>query len=154
MPSPGSRRDETTMRDTRRRPVGAAVRPVRRRWLLARGVLLPLLGAVPLLLAGWPRPGHAQRSPPPLGLWAGGRIQMMLDGNRRFVFHEPGVQLTGVWEWHPTSDAGGVLLLNYLTVTPRNTFRNSLRFGVLWTGPDSIDLSDPVSGRRFALRRQ
>jgi len=95
----------------------------------------------------------AQGASPPLGNWNGSAVAFTLYKNRTYTYRDPGVTLAGTWNWNPTTQVGGVLILNYDTPTVTQTFHNKLYFSITWVNSNTITFS-AGPGQTDTLRRQ
>jgi hypothetical protein len=89
----------------------------------------------------------------PLGSWSGSAVSFTLYRNGSYSYHDPGATLNGTWNWNPTTAAGGVLMLNYITNTATQNFQNKIYFNITYLGTDDIRFCDPA-GNCDALSRR
>jgi hypothetical protein len=98
-----------------------------------------------MLLAILPGRSWAQTALLPVGLWQGrfddgsGIVVLLLNSDGTFCAQvSGGTPLAGYWTWQPSS-LGGIVTLHYFNAG----FHNKLYYSIVWTGPDTIILSDP-----------
>ncbi len=60
----------------------------------------------------------------------------------------------GTWSWNQTSPSGGILTLNYDTVTVTQTFHNSMYFSIEFTDANTATFTDPASQLSDTIRKQ
>ena len=75
----------------------------------------------------------------PVGSWRGSVVSFELSSDGSFSYKDPGAaELTGRWEWLPTTQAGGILVLTPLA--PGST--NKLRFPITWMNKHTLRFCD------------
>lgn len=76
---------------------------------------------------------------PPIGSWKGSVVTVDLGSDGRAFYKEPRVpELTGRWEWLPTTQAEGILVLT--SSAPNSA--NQLRFPTTWLNKNELRFCD------------
>jgi hypothetical protein len=90
---------------------------------------------------------------PPIGHWVGdhGSLDIMLSPDGNYVI--PGNSI-GHWSWQQSGPTGGILTLNYDTVTVTQTFHNSMYFSIEFSDANTATLTEPVARVTDTIRRQ
>lgn len=90
---------------------------------------------------------------PPLGTWVGdhGSIMFTLSPDGSYVLPP---STSGQWSWQQTSPNGGILTLNYDTVTVTQTFHNKMYFSIEFTDASTATLTEPIQHLSDTIRKQ
>jgi hypothetical protein len=90
------------------------------------------------------------RSAAPVGSWRGSVVTFDLGSDGRFSYKDPGTaQLAGSWQWLPTTEVAGVLVLT--PSAPGSA--KVLRFGMTWMNKKTLRFCD-VDDHCDTLSRQ
>jgi len=75
----------------------------------------------------------------PIGSWKGSAVTFDLGSDGRASYKDPGVaELTGRWEWLPTTQAGGILVIT--SSAPGAASR--LQFPITWLNKNALQFCD------------
>ena len=75
----------------------------------------------------------------PTGSWRGSEVTVDLGSDGRVSYKDPGIaEFTGKWEWLPTTQAGGILVLT--SSAPGSA--SPLRFPITWLNRNELRFCD------------
>ena len=75
----------------------------------------------------------------PIGSWRGSVVTFDLGSDGRASYKDPGVaEFTGKWEWLPTTQSGGILVLT--SSAPNSA--SSFRFPITWLNKNALRFCD------------
>lgn len=81
----------------------------------------------------------ATATAPPIGSWRGSVVMLNLGSDGRVSYKsQGGAEFAGKWEWLPTTQGGGVLVLS--SAAPGSA--GQLKFPVTWLNKNALQLCD------------